>query len=94
MYAPILALTLAMVSSAPSFAIAPPAPAQPIEAICPVTGKVIPPGQGVMATAKGREYRVFDGEAALLLQADPDKYLESDGTPRNAPRKEGSLPPA
>jgi hypothetical protein len=67
---------------------------QNMEAICPVTGKAIPPGQGVVVTVKAREYRVFDDEAALLLKAAPDRYLDANGIPRNASKKEELLPPA
>ncbi|BDU73110.1 eL24 family ribosomal protein [Mesoterricola silvestris] len=71
-----------------------PVPATPTEtpavvepspsATCPVCGKTIEPGQGTKVSIRGREYTVDDTACSNQLMADPDKYLESDGTPKNA----------
>ena len=58
--------------------------AEPAAMICPVTGKSIEPGQGTRVTVRGRDYTVFDAAAATELKANPDQYLEADGTPKNA----------
>jgi hypothetical protein len=52
--------------------------------ICPVTGKKIEMDKGVRVTVNGHDYLVFDQASAEELKANPDKYLEPDGTPKNA----------
>jgi hypothetical protein len=37
---------------------------------------------------RGREYTVDDGACGEALAANPDKYLDPDGTPKNVKRKE------
>lgn len=51
---------------------------------CPVCGSDIPIGKGSKVTVRNREYRVDDGACGEALAANPDKYLEPDGTPKNA----------
>lgn len=86
MFLPNIALTLALVSSAPVFATAiqPSTTSPTMGDICPVTGKTIPPGEGVKVTVKGRDYMVADAAAAQQLRMSPDQFLESDGTPKNS----------
>lgn len=52
--------------------------------ICPVCGKTIEPGQGTKISLRGREYIVDDTACSDQLMSDPDKFLEPDGTPKNA----------
>ena len=56
--------------------------------ICPVCGSAIPFGKGHQVVVRGREYTVDDGACGEALAANPDKYLDPDGTPKNAKRKE------
>jgi hypothetical protein len=88
MFIPAVALTLATLSPAST----PQAMAQPsailvAETICPVTGKPIPAGLGVKTIVRDHEYTVIDEDAATELKANPDKYLQADGTPKNQDRK-------
>lgn len=57
---------------------------QTLDNKCPVTGKVVNPDKGVKVMVRGREYIVFNQAAAEELAANPDKYLDPDGTPKNA----------
>lgn len=52
-------------------------------AICPVLGGKTDAKSSVVVV-KGREYRLCCPGCGPKLQADPDKYLEKDGTPKNA----------
>jgi hypothetical protein len=52
--------------------------------VCPVCGKTIQPGMGTKISIRGREYTVDETTCSDQLMADPDKYLEPDGTPKNA----------
>ena len=63
-----------------------PASAPAANTICPVCGKSIEPGQGTRLTIRGREYAVDDKACSDELMANPDKYLDPDGTPKNAKR--------
>jgi len=51
--------------------------------ICPVLGGKTDAKSSVVLV-KGREYRLCCPGCGPKLQADPDKYLEKDGTPKNA----------
>lgn len=51
--------------------------------ICPVLGGKTDTKSSVVVV-KGREYRLCCPACGPKLQADPDKYLEKDGTPKNA----------
>ena len=75
MFAPLLALA---VLAAPQ---AKPAPAT--NTACPVLGgKVTEKSKTVVV--RGHEYRICCGGCDTKLLKDPDKYLEKDGTPKNA----------
>jgi hypothetical protein len=75
MLAPLLSLALL---AAPAVT---PAPAT--NTTCPVLGgKVTAASKTVVV--RGREYRLCCPGCDVKLQKDPDKYLEKDGTPKNA----------
>jgi hypothetical protein len=46
-----------------------------------------------VVVVRGREYRVCCAGCDKQLLADPDTFLEKDGTPRNAPRAAGKKAP-
>lgn len=85
-----LTFALSAAASAPSLWALTPAPVMPrvdsheTKTVCPVTGKAIPPGKGIKVTVRGREYTVIDTAAAEKLTADPDQFLNPDGTPKHA----------
>ncbi|GLH74673.1 hypothetical protein GETHLI_31750 [Geothrix limicola] len=84
---------LSMAASAPALLAISPAPipvadGDEMKTICPVTGKAIPPGKGTKVTVRGQEYTVIDKAAADKLAANPDLFLNPDGTPKNAEKKE------
>ncbi len=88
MFIPAIALTLATVSPASApLAVAQQTSIQATESVCPVTGKLIQNGQGVKTLVRGHDYTVIDAEAATELKANPDKYLQVDGTPKNMNKK-------
>lgn len=75
MLAPFLSL---MILSAPA---AKPLPAN--NTVCPVLGgKVTEKSKTV--PVRGREYRICCAGCDTTLLKNPDKYLEKDGTPKNA----------
>lgn len=49
----------------------------------PVCGMAVPAKAPTVAV-RGREYRVCSKECGDNLQKHPEKYLEKDGTPKNA----------
>jgi YHS domain-containing protein len=53
--------------------------------LCPVTGRQVT-NHALFhhVTVRGRQYYVFDREAAIRLKNCPDCYLAQDGTPLNA----------
>jgi YHS domain-containing protein len=51
---------------------------------CPVMGEAVVPGKSPKTVVRGREYYLCCKGCAAKLQADPDKYLDKDGTPKNA----------
>jgi len=54
--------------------------------ICPVAGgKVTEKSKTVVV--RGQAYRICCEGCDAKLKADPDKYLEKDGTPKNAKKK-------
>jgi hypothetical protein len=88
MFIPAIALTLAMVSpTSTPLAMAQQTSVAVTETTCPVTGKPIPSGQGVKILVRDHEYTVIDAAAATELKANPDKYLQADGTPKNLNKK-------
>ncbi|GLH71629.1 hypothetical protein GETHLI_01310 [Geothrix limicola] len=73
MLAPLLALSI----------LAAPAAKPATNAICPVLGgKVTEKSKTVVV--RGREYRLCCGGCDATLAKNPDRYLEKDGTPKNA----------
>lgn len=80
------AFTPALLAAAP--ALAPVMEGDEAKALCPVTGKTIPAGKGVKVMVRGQEYTVIDKAAADQLAANPDMFLNPDGTPKNAGKKE------
>lgn len=64
--------------------------------VCPVLGgKVTAKSKTVVV--RGQEYRLCCGGCDQNLEATPDKYLEQDGTPKNAAKvsaKPETVPPA
>lgn len=56
-------------------------------AVCPVCGKAVAPGEGSKVTVRGHEYAVSDKACGDELVANPDKYLDADGTPKNAKKE-------
>lgn len=52
--------------------------------VCPVTGEKVDPRKSPKTVVRGREYFLCCKECAPKLQQTPDKYLEKDGTPKNA----------
>ena len=63
------------------------APTAPTNTICPVLGNAVTPGKSPIVTVKGRQYYICCAGCDKKLLADPAKYLEKDGTPKNAKRK-------
>ena len=73
MLAPLLALAV----------LATPAPKPATNTICPVLGgKVSEKSKTVVV--RDREYRICCAGCDTKLEKEPGKYLEKDGTPRNA----------
>lgn len=59
------------------------APQPATNAVCPVLGgKVSEKSKTVVV--RGRTYRICCGGCDTQLLKDPDKYLQKDGTPKNA----------
>jgi hypothetical protein len=56
-------------------------------AVCPVCGKPVAPGEGSKVMVRGQEYAVSDKACGDELVANPDKYLDADGTPKNAKKE-------
>jgi len=54
------------------------------QAVCPVCGGQIEKDKGTKVLVRGREYTVDAPRCAEALAADPDQYLNADGTPKNA----------
>jgi YHS domain-containing protein len=57
-------------------------------AICPVFGGKVD-GKSQTVVVQGREYRICCADCDDLLAKSPDKYLQRDGTPKNAPNQVG-----
>lgn len=72
----ILAATLATAPEA--------APKPATNAVCPVMGNKVNPAKSPKVAVRGQEYFLCCKGCDKKLQADPDKYLEKDGTPKNA----------
>ncbi len=76
MLTPLLFSALAIFSS--------PTASAPTNTICPVLGNAVTPGKSPIVTVKGRQYYICCSGCDKQLLADPSKYLEKDGTPKNA----------
>ena len=57
--------------------------ADEVSSVCPVCGKAIAPGTGMKVMVRGQEYTVDEKACGDELAANPDKYLNADGTPKN-----------
>jgi YHS domain-containing protein len=78
MLTPLLALSLLAAPTAK--------PASATNTLCPVLGgKVTETSKTV--TVRGHAYRICCAGCDTKLLKDPDKYLEQDGTPKNAKKK-------
>lgn len=62
------------------------APKPATNTVCPVTGDPVS-AKSKKVVVRGREYYYCCGGCEAKLKADPDKYLNKDGTPKNAPKK-------
>jgi len=51
---------------------------------CPVMGEKVTPGKSPKVVVRGQEYFLCCKGCDKKLAANPDKYLEKDGTPKNA----------
>ena len=60
------------------------AKAAPTNTICPVRGDSVTPGKSPVVTVRGRQYYLCCAECDGMLTKNPDKYLQKDGTPKNA----------
>ena len=58
--------------------------------ICPVLGGKVTPGKSPKVVVRGQEYLLCCPGCDKKLLAEPDKYLQKDGTPRNAPKPAAS----
>jgi YHS domain-containing protein len=61
------------------------APKPATNTTCPVAGDKVTAKSGKVVV-RGREYYICCPACGPKLQADPDKYLNKDGTPKNAKR--------
>lgn len=64
--------------------LAAPAPKPATNTKCPVMGEKVTPGKSPKVVVRGQEYLLCCKGCDKKLAADPDKYLEKDGTPKNA----------
>jgi YHS domain-containing protein len=72
-----LLLTAALVAPAPQ--------AKPAtNTKCPVAGEKVDPKTSPKVVVRGQEYYICCKACAPKLEKDPDKYLDKDGTPKNA----------
>ena len=51
---------------------------------CPVTGEAVDPKKSPKVVVRGQEYFLCCKACAPMLEKDPDKYLQKNGTPKNA----------
>ena len=64
--------------------VAAPTPKPATNIKCPVMGEKVNPAKSPKVVVRGQEYFLCCKGCDKKLQADPDKYLEKDGTPKNA----------
>jgi len=82
-----LFLSAILVASSTAFVlVADPAPKPATNTVCPVTGEKVT-AKSKKVVVRGQEYFYCCGGCESKLKADPDKYLNKDGTPKNAPKK-------
>jgi YHS domain-containing protein len=74
MFAPLLALSL----------LAAPAAKPATNTVCPVLGGKVTPGKSPKVAVRGQDYYLCCAGCDTKLLQDPDKYLQKDGTPKNA----------
>jgi YHS domain-containing protein len=74
MLAPLLALSV----------LAAPAPRPATNTVCPVLGNKVTPGKSPKVVVRGQEYYLCCAGCDTKLAQEPNKYLEKDGTPKNA----------
>ena len=67
--------------------LASPTAGAPTNTICPVLGNAVTPGKSAIVKVKGHEYYICCAGCDTTLVKDPDKYLDKDGTPKNAKSK-------
>jgi YHS domain-containing protein len=60
------------------------APKPAVNTKCPVMGGVVDATAKNKVVVRGQEYRLCCGGCDKLLKESPDKYLEQDGSPKNA----------
>jgi len=58
-------------------------PAAATNTICPVMGQKVTE-KSLVVTVRGKAYRICCAPCGKKMEKDPDKYLEPDGTPKNA----------
>ena len=59
----------------------------PTNTICPVLGNAVTPDKSPIVKVKGHEYYICCADCTSKLEKNPEKYLEKDGTPKNAKGK-------
>lgn len=60
--------------------------ARAVNKICPVMGQPVKPGRDREVVVRGNYYLVCCDGCGPEMAERPDKYLDRDGRPRNAPR--------
>lgn len=75
-----LAVLAAPAADAPQ----PATPKPPTNTICPVMGNKVNPAKSPKVAVRGQEYFLCCKGCDKKLAENPDKYLEKDGTPKNA----------
>lgn len=65
-----------------------PKPVPATNTACPVLGSAVD-AKSKTVVVRGHEYRICCAGCDKKLLADPDKYLEKDGTPKNAAKASG-----
>lgn len=67
-----------------------PKPVPATNTICPVLGTAVT-AESKVVVVRGHEYRICCAGCDKQLLASPDKYLEKDGTPKNAKKASGAM---
>lgn len=74
----------ALLLSATLVVATPDAPKPATNTHCPVMGSKVNPAKSPKVVVRGQEYFLCCKGCDKKLAANPDKYLEADGTPKNA----------